>query len=50
VKHVILDRIRGVRKQPQPEEDSMEDEAIAREQGARAGGAHLVGGGRGAGR
>ena len=37
VKHLILDRIRGVRKQPQTEDDSMEDEAIAREQGANAG-------------
>ena len=34
VKHLILDRVRGVRKPPQPEEDSMEDEAIAREQRA----------------
>jgi membrane protein len=37
VKHLILDKVRGVRKPPQPEEDSMEDEAIAREQGANAG-------------
>lgn len=33
VKHLILDRIRGVRRQA-AEEASMEDEAIAREQGA----------------
>ncbi|MBN9053147.1 MAG: hypothetical protein J0H80_05080, partial [Rhizobiales bacterium] len=37
VKHLILDRIRGVRVQSQEEEESMEDEAIAREQGANAG-------------
>jgi membrane protein len=37
VKHLILDRVRGVRKQPQVIDDSMEDEAIAREQGANAG-------------
>ena len=37
VKHLILDRVRGVRKQPQVVDDSMEDEAIAREQGAKAG-------------
>ena len=34
VKHLILDRIRGVRKAATTEDDSMEDEAIAREQGA----------------
>ena len=36
VKHLILDRIRGVRRQrtTEEEEPSMEDEAIAREQGA----------------
>lgn len=36
VKHLILDRIRGVRRQRagEAEEPSMEDEAIAREQGA----------------
>ena len=38
VKHLILDKVRGVRKPPQPVDgDSMEDEAIAREQGAKAG-------------
>ena len=38
VKHLILDRIRGGRRREPPEgEDSMEDEAIAREQGANAG-------------
>lgn len=37
VKHIILDRIRGVRKPAVEEEASMEDEAIAREQGANAG-------------
>ena len=36
VKHLILDRMRGVKKPP-VEEASMEDEAIAREQGANAG-------------
>ena len=36
VKHLILDRVRGVKK-PATEEASMEDEAIAREQGANAG-------------
>ncbi len=36
VKHLILDRIRGVRRQREAEEEvpSIEDEAIAREQGA----------------
>jgi membrane protein len=37
VKHLVLDRIRGVKKQPQAEQESIEDEAIAREQGANAG-------------
>ena len=37
VKHIILDKVRGVKKPPPVVDDSMEDEAIAREQGAKAG-------------
>ena len=37
VKHLIRDRVRGVKKPEAEDERSMEDEAIAREQGANAG-------------
>jgi len=37
VKHLILDKVRGVKKPVAEDETSMEDEAIAREQGANAG-------------